>query len=318
MKKVLITGGSGFLGKNLSKNLSKDFELYCTARNQKQLQQVQKNIDLEILPGDVANYHSINEIISRVKPDIIVHAAATKFVGLSEKFPNECIDVNILGSQNVLRSAINNKVGYVLGISTDKATSPIENFYGHSKAVMEKLFTLSNGEYDTKFSCVRYGNVTWSTGSVFPILEEMTNTSNHVVSTVPDMSRFFFSIDDAVRLIEDSIKFQDQLYGKILSIPMKGVTVSRILDLWCEQFNCDWSTGEVRSGDRPLEYLISEQEKTKTKNISLDKNNYFLLDPKSIKDYEDLKTSYSSVSAEQFTDEEVVNLIVNKPSKDFL
>ncbi len=318
MKKVLITGGSGFLGKNLSKNLSKDFELYCTARNQKQLQQLQKNIDLEILPGDVANYHSINEIISRVKPDIIVHGAATKFVGLSEKFPNECIDVNILGSQNVLRSAINNKVGYVLGISTDKATSPIENFYGHSKAVMEKLFTLSNGEYDTKFSCVRYGNVTWSTGSVFPIWEEMTNTSNHVVSTGPEMSRFFFSIDDAVRLIEDSIKFQDQLYGKILSIPMKGVTVSRILDLWCEQFNCDWSTGEVRSGDRPLEYLISEQEKTKTKNISLDKNNYFLLDPKSIKDYEDLKTSYSSVSAEQFTDEEVVNLIVNKPSKDFL
>ena len=135
MSKILITGGSGFLGKNLSKDLSKSNELYVTARNQKQLQSLTKSIDLQIVPGDVANYHSIDEVIKRVKPDTIVHAAASKFVGLSEEFPNECLDVNILGSQNVLRSAINNDVDYVLGISTDKATSPIENFYGHSKAI---------------------------------------------------------------------------------------------------------------------------------------------------------------------------------------
>ncbi len=318
MKKVLITGGSGFLGKNLSKKLLNDYQLFCTSRNQKQLQQLKQNIDLEILPGDVTNYHSINEVISRVKPDIIVHAAATKFVGLSEKFPNECIDVNILGSQNVLRSSINNDVEYVLGISTDKATSPIENFYGHSKAIMENLFTLSNGEYNTKFGCVRYGNVAWSTGSVFPIWEEMTNSEKHVVSTGPEMSRFFFSIDDAVRLIEDSINFQEQLYGKILSIPMKGVKVSRILDIWCKHFKCDWSVGEIRSGDRPLEYLISEQEKLKTKNITLGENDYFLLDPKSAEEYKDLETSYSSLSASQFNDEEILDLILNKPDKDFL
>ena len=89
MKKILITGGSGFLGKNLSKKLSQSYEIFCTARNQKQLQQLKSNLDLQILPGDVTNYHSINEVISRVKPEIVIHAAATKFVGLSEKFPRE-------------------------------------------------------------------------------------------------------------------------------------------------------------------------------------------------------------------------------------
>jgi len=318
MKKLLITGGSGFLGKNLSKELSKDYEIFCTSRNQKQLQKLKNNVNTEILPGDVTNYHSINEVISRVKPEIVVHAAATKFVGLSEKFPNECIDVNILGSQNVLRSSINNQVEYVLGISTDKATSPIENFYGHSKAIMEKLFTLSDGEYNTRFSCVRYGNVTWSTGSVFPIWEDMTNKDNHVISTGPEMSRFFFSIDDATRLIQDSIQHQDKIYGKILSIPMKGVKVSRILDVWCSEFSCEWSTGEIRSGDRPLEYLISDQEKFKTSKINLNNQDYFLLNPKENKILEDLNTNYSSLNAEQYKEEEIRDLIVNKPNQDFL
>ena len=318
MKKILITGGSGFLGKNLSKKLSQDFEVFCTSRNQKQLQQLRSNLDIEILPGDVTNYHSINEVISRVKPNIVVHAAATKFVGLSEKFPNECIDVNIVGSQNVLRSSVNNNVDYVLGISTDKATSPIENFYGHSKAVMEKLFTLSDGEYNTRFSCVRYGNVTWSTGSVFPIWEEMTAKKNHVVSTGPEMSRFFFSIDDATKLILDSINFQKDIYGKILSIPMKGVTVSRILDIWCSEFNCDWSVGETRSGDRPLEYLVSDQEKSKTKKIKFNNQEYFLLNPKENIELRELSTHYSSLNAEQYDDEEIRNLILNKPYPELL
>ena len=318
MKKVLITGGSGFLGKNLSKNLSKNYEIYCTARNQKQLQQLKSHIDLETLPGDVTNYHSINEVISRVKPEIVIHAAATKFVGLSERFPNECIDINILGSQNVLRSSINNGVDYVLGISTDKATSPIENFYGHSKAVMEKLFTLSDGNYSTRFSCVRYGNVTWSTGSVFPIWEEMTKKEKHVVSTGPEMSRFFFSIDDATKLIEDSIENQNQIYGKILSIPMKGVQVSKILDVWCSEFNCDWSVGEIRSGDRPLEYLISDQEKSKTKKIVFNNQEYFLLNPKQDEEFKDLTTHYSSLNAQQYNEDEIRGLITNKPNQEFL
>lgn len=318
MKKILITGGSGFLGKNLSKELSNNYEIFCTARNQKQLQQLKNNVNIEILPGDVTSYHSINEVISRVKPEIVVHAAATKFVGLSEKFPNECIDVNILGSQNVLRSSINNKVDYVLGISTDKATSPIENFYGHSKAVMEKLFTLSDGEYKTRFSCVRYGNVTWSTGSVFPLWEDMTNKDNHVVSTGPEMSRFFFSIDDATKLIKDSIENQDKIYGKILSIPMKGVKVSKILDVWCSEFGCDWSVGEIRSGDRPLEYLISDQEKSKTSKIKFNNQDYFLLNPKLNSELNDLETHYSSLNADQYNEEEIRNLIVNKPNQEFL
>ena len=145
--------------------------MYC--KNQKQLQQLKNNVDLQILPGDVDVTNQ--QVISRVKPRIVIHAAATKFVGLSEKFPNGA-RCKYSWQPKCFKVIINNKVDYVLNFNR-QATSPIENFM--SPAVMEKLFTLSDGEYNTRFSSVRYGNVTWSTGSVFP-WEDMTNKDNQL------------------------------------------------------------------------------------------------------------------------------------------
>ena len=118
-KKLLITGGSGFLGKNLANELKKDYEVILTSRNQKQLQLAAKLLNVESAPSDISNFYSIDEIVKKFKPDTVVHAAATKFVNISEEFPNECIDTNIIGSQNILRSSIQNNVGNVLGISTE-------------------------------------------------------------------------------------------------------------------------------------------------------------------------------------------------------
>ncbi len=318
MERVLITGGSGFLGKNLANNLKNDYEVYLTSRNQKQLQAASSFLDVESAPSDISNFHSIDEIISRSKPDIIIHAGATKFVNISEKFPNECIDVNILGSQNVLRSAIQNKVKSVLGISTDKATAPIANIYGLSKSVMEKLFTSMDSEDETRFSCVRYGNVVWSTGSVFPIWEDMAKSKSLIKSTGPDMSRFFFSIYDAVNLVRTSIENFDLVNGKILSYPMKGVTISNVLDEFCKIYESEWETTESRKGDRPFELLISDSEASYTEKISIDNLDYFLLDEKGRTNHSDLVSSYSSTNCEQLSSEEIRELILKKPEDRFL
>ena len=201
-KRVLITGGSGFLGRNLAINLKDQYEIYLGSRNNKQNFQAKNITGTTTIPLDVSNIESVRDVIRHVKPHIIIHAAATKFVDLSEKFPLETIDVNIVGSQNIARVAMDNNVEYVVGISTDKACPPIRNIYGLSKATMERMFCLLNNQTGTKFACVRYGNVAWSTGSVLPIWKRMHDETGVIGTTGPEMRRFFFTVEHAVELVK--------------------------------------------------------------------------------------------------------------------
>lgn len=318
MARILITGGSGFLGQHLAESLKGEHEIVISSRNQKQLLGAAYKLNVQSIPLDVSNYAATIEVFQRVKPEIVIHAAATKFVDLAEKYPNECIDINILGSQNVARAAMQMGVGYVLGVSTDKAAAPIANIYGMTKAIMEKLYTSLDGETDTRFACVRYGNVAWSTGSVFPIWSKMIKDKNHVVTTGPDMSRFFFPIHEAVDLILTAIRHQSAVEGKILSVPMKGTDMRRILEVWTAAVGATWSIGERRTGDRNLEYLISATEIAATTEIVLDDKRYFLLNSNNHPVERPLVESFSSRSAEQFSDDELRTLILNPPSQDFL
>ena len=150
-KNLLITGGSGYLGVNLALSLKTKYNVFLGSRNQKRNREAHKLTNCKDIPLDVSNINSIRDALIYCKPEIIVHAAATKFVDISEEFPFECSDVNILGSSNIARAAIEKKVKTVIGISTDKATQPIKNFYGFSKATMEKLFLNANNNSMTKF-----------------------------------------------------------------------------------------------------------------------------------------------------------------------
>ena len=109
------------------------------------------------MPTDVSRMDSLRDVVAAVRPTIIIHAAATKFVDLAERLPLECVDINVVGSANVARVAIDKGVPLVLGISTDKASPPIRNTYGLSKAIMEKTFCALDGTAGTHFVCVRYG-----------------------------------------------------------------------------------------------------------------------------------------------------------------
>jgi FlaA1/EpsC-like NDP-sugar epimerase len=315
----LITGGSGFLGQHLADWLKGNHEVFISSRNQKQMMSAAQHLGVEAVPLDVSNYPSTIEIFQRIRPQVVIHAAATKFVGLAEKFPNEAIDINIVGSQNVARAAMQTGVRDVIGISTDKAAAPIFNLYGLTKATMERLFTSLDGLTDTRFSSVRYGNVAWSTGSVFPIWRKMLTEKNHIVSTGADMSRFFFSVNDAVKLVGTAVENMEIVGGRILSLPMKGTELSRVLDVWTNMTGATWSRGDRRAGDRELEYLLSEDEGNSTKRIQISDGTYFLLDPKVVGSIENsFGNEFSSRSAEQFTDREIEELIINLPDMRFL
>ena len=250
MKKILITGGTGYLGRNLALFYKKKYKVFLGARNNKQNFLVKNLTNCEVVPLDVSNLSSVNDCLNYVKPDIVIHAAATKFVDLSEKFPFECIDVNILGSTNVVRACINKKIPTVIGVSTDKASPPIKNIYGLSKSCMERLFSSSEPYGKTKFVCVRYGNVTWSTGSVLPIWKQMLKKDGLILTTGPNMRRFFFSVDQAVSLVDQALILKDKLNGKILSAEMKSAKMIDILRTWIKKFGGKYKVVNTRKGDR--------------------------------------------------------------------
>ena len=277
-KKILITGGTGFLGINLAKKFSKKYSVILSGRNNK-LNYIAKNkTKCEVIPLDVSNINSIRDAINYAKPDIIIHAAATKFVDLSEKFPFETIDSNVLGSSNIARVSIDKKIKTVIGISTDKASPPVKNIYGLSKSIMERLFLSSSNQSNTQFSCVRYGNVAWSTGSVLPIWKRMFDKNKTILTTGPYMRRFFFLVSDAVTLVDTALKNIKFLNGKILSREMKSAQMIDIIKTWINIYGGKYSIIGSRSGDRQDEYLIGEEELKYTIEKKINNIKHYVID----------------------------------------
>ena len=312
MKTILITGGNGFLGRNLALHLKDNYKIFLGSRNNKQNFQASKITGCESLPLDVANIESVRDAIKITKPDIIIHAAATKFVDLSEKYPNETIDINITGSQNVARAAMENNVEYVLGISTDKACPPIRNIYGLSKATMERLFCLLNKRTNTQFACVRYGNVAWSTGSVLPIWKKMHEEMGVLKTTGPEMRRFFFSIQDAVNLVVAAIDNKDLIQGQILSRVMKSSQIQDILDTWVKHLGGKWEKTEGRPGERNDEFLVGETELDYCQVITLNNIKHFLISPNT-KVVTPYPAIFTSKEAEKLSEEEILEILNSAP-----
>tara|TARA_B110000003_G_scaffold244456_1_gene253565 strand:+ start:783 stop:1736 length:954 start_codon:yes stop_codon:yes gene_type:complete len=313
-KKILITGGSGYLGKNLAIFLKKKYNVFLGSRNNAKNDLVRRATDCEVFPLDVSNINSVVDAVNYVKPNLIIHAAATKFVDLSEKYPLECHDVNILGSANVARVAIDKKVEGVIGISTDKASPPIKNIYGMSKAIMEKLFVSLSNNHKTKFTCVRYGNVAWSTGSVLPIWSQMYKKNKTLITTGPYMRRFFFTVDDAVELVNASLKNLNFLNGKILSREMKASKMIDIIKVWKKVYGGNYVIKNERKGDREDEFLIGESELDYSEVIYLNKKKYFLINQTPSKS-KSLKKIISSHNAKKLSEAEIKNILENRPEE---
>jgi UDP-N-acetylglucosamine 4,6-dehydratase len=316
MKKViLITGGTGFLGRRLALALKDNNAVFLSGRNNKQNLFAEKFTGCKVLPLDVANIEAVRDVFSEVRPEIVIHAAATKFVDLAEKQPMECVDVNVIGSQNVARVSVEKNVKTVIGISTDKATPPIRNIYGMSKAIMERMFCSMNGKTETKFTCVRYGNVAWSTGSVLPIWKEMHEKTGKIGTTGPEMRRFFFTVNEAVNLVMTAIKNIDITNGKVLSREMKAAQMMDILKIWIDKKGGQWEKIVGRPGERNDEYLVGDIELPYATEIVFDGIKHYLISFNE-KSEKPLTEIVYSANAPRLTDSEILDLIQNPPIEE--
>lgn len=315
MKTILITGGTGFLGRNLALKLKNEYRVILTGRNNKQNLFATKYTGCQVAPLDITNIESVRDVFVEFKPDIVIHAAATKFVDLAEKYPMECVDVNVLGSQNVARVAVERAVPSVIGISTDKAAPPVRNIYGMSKSVMERIFCAMDGKTTTKFTAVRYGNVAWSTGSVLPIWKKMHEETGTIGTTGPEMRRFFFSVEEAVQLVITAMNNIDLVKGKVLSRHMKAAQIEDILQTWIEEKGGSWEKIEGRPGERDDEFLIGDLELPYTEEVMMGGIRHYLISFND-KVANPIAFGLSSANTERLSREEILSIINNPPIEE--
>lgn len=261
-KVVLVTGGTGSFGKKFVEIMLKEFQpakLIIFSRDElKQHEMRQAGFEapnLRYFIGDVRDQQRLQRAMHGV--DIVIHAAALKQVPACEYNPMEAIKTNILGSSNVIEAALGAGVKKVLALSTDKAVSPV-NLYGATKLAAEKLFVQSNAYAAgtlTRFSCVRYGNVVGSRGSVIPIFIKLRHNGKLPI-TDPRMTRFWITLDQGVRFV---IRCTEQMHGGEVFVPK--IPSTRIADL--AQVIAPQAELEIigiRPGEKLHEVLINEDE----------------------------------------------------------
>jgi FlaA1/EpsC-like NDP-sugar epimerase len=313
---ILITGGTGFLGKHLGVKLRDRFNVVLAARNNKHNREAEEVTGCRSLPMDVSNIESVRDAFEETRPQVVVHAAATKYVDLSERQPMECLDVNVLGSQNIARVAIEHGTGAVVGMSTDKAAPPVANTYGLTKALMERLFCAMDGKTETRFACVRHGNIAWSDGSVFPIWKQMHDKTGVIGSTGPDMTRYFSSVNDATELVATAVDRIDEVRGCVLSRSMKAARIRDILEVWIAHKGGSWKQIEGRPGERPHEYLIGEPELLYTSEADFAGVKHYVIKFNQLSP-RPLTTVLCSADAEPLTHDEMFEMIARPTANDF-
>ena len=204
-QRILITGGTGFLGTTLVERLYQYNHIRVVARNEGKLIQLkEKYPKIEICPGDIADPFVCKQACINI--DGILHLAGFKHVGLAEKFTKENIATNVIGSQNLLDCTLQNEIYFIVGISTDKAAQ-VSGSYGASKLLMERLFRQYE-QINTKcaYRIVRYGNVLYSTGSVVPKWRSIIENGGTITATDLKATRFFWTVNEAINLIADSLE----------------------------------------------------------------------------------------------------------------
>ena len=264
---VLITGGTGSLGKSLIHYLLKETNVRRVAIfSRDELKQQHLRIQFQDDPrlrwflGDIRDLDRLKRAFHGV--DYIIHAAALKQVDTGEYNPMEFVKTNVLGSQNVIDASIDAGVKRLVALSTDKASSPI-NLYGATKLTADKLFVAANNysfAYGTKFSVVRYGNVMGSRGSVIPFFREIAAQGKPIPITDLRMTRFWISIESAVKFVMDSL---EMMTGGELYVPK--IPSMKIVDL-AKAVAPDAILQEIgmRPGEKLHEEMISADDSRRT------------------------------------------------------
>ena len=287
-KKILITGGTGSLGRALTKRLIAEkvdvIRIFSRNENKQVTMQSEFNDNrLRFLIGDVRDLPRLQRALEGI--DIVFHTAALKHVPIIEYNPFEAINTNVIGSRNVIEACLSENVDRVVGVGTDKAVSPL-NTYGATKLLMEKLFTtasnyLDKDKHKTKFISLRYGNVLGSSGSVIPKFIQQIKSNQKITITDPEMTRFSITMDEALDFILEST-----ISGKGSEVFIPKLRAYKIDDVKVALQELIDNTGEekipVRQGEKFHETLINTDEMRTT----LESESKYMILQKEISDQE--------------------------------
>ncbi|NRD22164.1 UDP-N-acetylglucosamine 4,6-dehydratase (inverting) [Winogradskyella litoriviva] len=265
-KSILITGGTGSLGKALTKHIFETYpdikKLVIFSRDEQKQFQMAQEYPPERFPqirffiGNVRDKERLVRAFQRI--DYVIHAAAMKHVHIAEYNPDECIKTNINGAENVVDACLRTNVERVVALSTDKACAPI-NLYGATKLTSDKLFIAANnikGDKPIKFSVVRYGNVMGSNGSVIPFFIKKKNEENKLPITDPNMTRFNISLQGGVDMVMHAL---EHAWGGELFVPK--IPSYKIMDV-AEAIgpNCEKPIVGIRPGEKVHEEMITSSD----------------------------------------------------------
>ena len=322
-KTLLITGGTGSFGNAvLNKFINSDIkEIRIFSRDEKKQEDMRIELNsskVKFYIGDVRNFDSINAAVAGV--DYIFHAAALKQVPSCEFYPLEAVKTNILGTENVLMAAQQNKVEKVICLSTDKAVYPI-NAMGVSKAMMEKIMAAKariSQNTNTIYTCTRYGNVMASRGSVIPLFIKQIKEGKSLTITDPNMTRFLMSLSEAVDLV--LYAFENARQGDIFVQKSPAATIFDLAKAVKEIFKADNEIKIIgtRHGEKLYETLLTREEMAKSEDLGnyyrilpddrdLNYGKYFTEGEEHIATFED----YHSHNTEQLNVEQIKEKLLN-------
>lgn len=255
-KTILITGGTGSWGQELTRKLLpyQPKEIRIFSRNEFSQVSMGRTFNhhsrIKYMIGDVRDFDAVNEACQHV--DYVFHLAALKHVPICEDYPQEAIKTNVLGTENIIRASIIQKVKKVVDVSTDKAVDPI-NLYGMTKAIGEKLMVRANHLSDyTRFVCIRGGNVLGTNGSVVPLFKQQILETQEVTLTHKDMTRFFLTVSEAIDLLLQASTAA--IGGETFVMKMKACRITDLADVLGQQL-LNKSIGHKEVGIRPGEKL---------------------------------------------------------------
>jgi UDP-glucose 4-epimerase len=317
---LLITGGTGSFGNAVLDRFidSQINEIRIFSRDEKKQHDMRikrKNPKIKFYVGDVRDYNSIDQAVHGI--DYVFHAAALKQVPSCEFYPMEAVKTNILGTENVLNSAIKHKVKKVICLSTDKAVYPI-NAMGVSKAMMEKVFIAkSRSSGSTTIIGTRYGNVMGSRGSVIPHFYDQIIKNINITVTDPSMTRFMMTLQDAVDLVYYA--FENGKSGDIFVQKSNSITIGELASLMKKLYKSDVKieTIGIRHGEKLHETLLSREERLiseETENFfripadnrDLNYNKYFSEGMNKIISHDE----YNSLNSKRLSEKELMNLLI--------